>query len=84
MNNRLFVGNLPYPADAADLKKIFSRVGLVAKTEIIKDRHQQSRGFGFVTMSNQSEAQSAVNKLNGYTLNVSGAERNLFVKEATS
>jgi len=77
--NRLFVANLPFSATEADLKPIFQKIGLVAKVEIIKDQRGHSRGYGFVEMSNQTEAQNAIEKLNLYPLNVDGAERNLFV-----
>lgn len=77
--NRLFVANLPYPATEADLKPLFQKVGLVAKVEIVKDQRGHSRGYGFVEMSNQTEAQTAIKKFNLYPLNVDGAERNLFV-----
>ena len=79
MNNRLFVANLPYPATEADLKPIFQKIGLVVKVDIIKDQRNHSRGYGFVEMSNQTEAQEAIEKLNFHTLNVGGAERNLYI-----
>jgi len=79
MNNRLFVGNLPYPASVSDLKPLFAKCGLVAKIEILKDRRGQSKGYGFVTMSNQEEAACSVAKLHRQPLNVRGASRNLFV-----
>lgn len=79
MNNRLFVGNIPYPANENDLKKIFAKVGLVAKVQIIKDQRGHSRGYGFVEMSNQTEAQTAIDQLHGFTLAVDGSERNLHV-----
>jgi len=82
MNNRLFVGNLPYPASENDLKAVFAKAGLVAKVEIIKDQRGRSKGYGFVEMSNQTEAKEAIRKLNLYTLNVDGAERNLLVAPA--
>ena len=82
MNNKLYVGNIPYPATEADLKQVFAKVGLVAKTEIVKDQRGRSRGYGFVEMSNLSEAREAAEKLNGQTINVDGAERNLYVNFA--
>jgi nucleolin len=83
MNNRLFVGNLPYPAAVAHLKPLFAKVGLVAQVEILKDSRGRSKGYGFVTMSNQDEAAVAIEKLNGYPLNVSGSERNLHISKAS-
>ena len=79
MNNKLYVGNIPYPATEADLKQVFSKIGLVAKVGIVKDQRRRSRGYGFVEMSNLNEAREAVEKLNGHTLNIASAERNLYV-----
>jgi len=79
MNNRLFVGNLPYPAGVSDLKPLFAKVGLVAQIEILKDSRGRSKGYGFVTMSNQAEAAAAIEQLNGQTLEVNGAKRNLYL-----
>lgn len=77
--NRLFIANLPYPATEADLKPLFQKYGLVTKLEVAKDNRGSSRGFGFVEMGNPDEAQTVIAKLNFYTLNVNGAERNLLV-----
>ena len=82
MTNKLYVANLPYPATGSDLKKVFSKVGLVSKITVIKDGRGRSKGYGFVEMSNQTEAKNAVLRLNGYTLNVNKAERNLHVTYA--
>ena len=82
MTNKIYVANLPYPASEFDLKKVFSKVGLVSKITVIKDARGRSKGYGFVEMSNQTEAKNAVNQLNGYTLNVDRAERNLYVTYA--
>jgi len=82
MSNRLFVGNLPYLANEAGLKKLFAKAGLVAKTTIIKDRRGHSRGYGFVEMSNQTEARTAISQLNSYPFSVGAARRNLYVAPA--
>ena len=82
MNNRLFVGNLPYPATKADLEVLFDKIGLVSSIEIVCDRRSQSQGYAFVTVSNESEAERAIEALNGHTLRVQGAERNLYVSLA--
>ncbi len=67
MNNRkLFVGSLPWAVDDAQLAQIFSQAGTVASAQVVKDRETgRSRGFGFVEMSSDEEAQAAVNNLNG-------------------
>lgn len=67
MNNRkLFVGSLPWSVDDAQLAQIFSQAGTVVSAQVIKDRETgRSRGFGFVEMSSDEEAQAAVNNLNG-------------------
>lgn len=67
MNQRkLFVGSLPWAVDDAKLAEMFSQVGTVVTAQVLKDRETgRSRGFGFVEMSTDEEAQEAVNKLNG-------------------
>ena len=67
MNNRkLFVGSLPWSVDDAQLAQIFSQAGTVVSAQVVKDRETgRSRGFGFVEMSSDEEAQAAVNNLNG-------------------
>ena len=67
MNNRkLFVGSLPWGVDDAKLGEIFSQVGTVVSAQVLKDRETgRSRGFGFVEMSSDEEAQKAVDTLNG-------------------
>jgi RNA recognition motif-containing protein len=63
-NMEMFVGNLPYTMDDAKLSELFSQFGNVEKAKIIKDRDSgRSKGFGFVTMS-EDEAQKAINELN--------------------
>ncbi len=67
MNNRkLFVGSLPWAIDDAGLAALFAQAGTVASAQIVKDRETgRSRGFGFVEMSSDEEAQNAVKNLNG-------------------
>ncbi len=67
MNNRkLFVGSLPWSVDDAGLQQIFAQAGNVVSAQVVKDRDTgRSRGFGFVEMSTDEEAQAAVNNLNG-------------------
>ncbi|KAK7302168.1 hypothetical protein RJT34_13049 [Clitoria ternatea] len=64
---KLFVGNLPYDVDSQRLAMLFEQAGTVEIAEVIYNREtDQSRGFGFVTMSTVKEAETAVEKLNRY------------------
>ncbi len=66
MGNKLYVGNLSFSINEQSLQDIFSQAGTVNSAKIITDRDSgRSKGFGFVEMSNSSEAQSAIEKLNG-------------------
>lgn len=66
MAKRIYVGNLPYSTNEAELKDIFSEFGEVATTKVITDRDSgRSRGFGFVEMTSDSEADRAIQELNG-------------------
>ncbi len=66
MNNKLFVGSLPWAVDSAQLEQLFSQYGKVVSAQVLKDRETgRSRGFGFVEMSSEEEAQKAVEALNG-------------------
>ena len=70
MDTKLFVGNLAYSVSEDDLRNLFERAGNVASVTLIKDRETgRSRGFGFVEMENQSEAEEAIRMLDGYNLN---------------
>lgn len=63
---KLFVGSLPWAVDDQKLGDLFSQFGNVASAVVLKDRMTgRSRGFGFVEMDNDSEAQEALEKLNG-------------------
>jgi RNA recognition motif-containing protein len=65
-NKKLFVGSLPWGVDDAQLSQIFSQAGNVVSAQVVKDRATgRSRGFGFVEMSTDEEAQNAVTNLNG-------------------
>ena len=69
MGNKLYVGNLSYDVSASDLEKLFSAHGTVESAQVIEDRATgQSKGFGFVEMSSDSEAQAAIEQLNGTSL----------------
>ncbi len=66
MNNKLFVGNLPYTATEDELKAAFTQAGAVVSVKIIMDRDTgRSKGFGFVEMASDAEAAAALEKLNG-------------------
>ncbi|KFK29018.1 hypothetical protein AALP_AA7G078100 [Arabis alpina] len=67
---KLFVGNLAYDVDSQALAMLFEQAGTVEIAEVIYNREtDQSRGFGFVTMSTVEEAEKAVDKFNRYDLN---------------
>jgi cold-inducible RNA-binding protein len=80
MGKKLYVGNISPEADEASLKALFSMFGTVKKAYIIPDHETgRSKGFGFVVMSNDAEAQAAIAALNGkecggYTVKVSEAK----------
>ncbi|MDQ5944307.1 MAG: hypothetical protein QG658_374 [Patescibacteria group bacterium] len=66
MATKLFVGSLPYSTTDEELTEAFSAVGTVVSAKVIFDRDtQRSKGFGFVEMSSDEEAQSAVKQLDG-------------------
>jgi RNA recognition motif-containing protein len=66
MAKRIYVGNLPWSTTSADLETMFSAFGAVHTAEVIMDRATgRSRGFGFVQMNDDGEADSAINALNG-------------------
>lgn len=66
MGNKLYVGNLSFSVDEGSLQTMFADHGTVESAKIIMDRDSgRSKGFGFVEMSNASEAQSAIEKMNG-------------------
>lgn len=66
MGKKLYVGNLSYSMDDQSLTNLFSSYGNVESTRVITDRETgRSKGFAFVEMSDESEAQSAIEKLNG-------------------
>lgn len=69
MESKLYVGNLSYATTEDDLKTLFANAGTVASVAVIKDRETgRSKGFAFVEMSTQEEAEKAIAQLNGYTL----------------
>ncbi|MGD0284208.1 MAG: RNA-binding protein [Candidatus Saccharimonadales bacterium] len=79
--NKLFVGSLPYSMTDEELNQLFAAHGTVLSAKVIVDREtQRSRGYGFVEMSNEQEAQSAIENLNGHEVN----GRAIVVNEARS
>lgn len=63
---KLFVGNLPFSVKDTDLKDMFSQSGDVSEAVVIMDREKGiSKGFGFVTMANDAEADNAISSWNG-------------------
>ena len=66
MGKRLYVGNLSYQVSSSDLEQLLSEHGTVERAEVISDRGTgRSKGFGFVDMSSDDEAQAAITALNG-------------------
>lgn len=79
MGNKLYVGNLGYSVTDNDLQQMFSEYGAVQSAKVIMDRDSgQSKGFAFVEMGSDSEAQTAIDSLNGTEV----AGRALTVNEA--
>jgi len=79
MGKKLYVGNLPYSVGNAELEELFTQHGTVESAEVISDRMTgQSKGFGFVEMASDEEAETAIEAINGQ----SHAGRALTVNEA--
>jgi len=79
MATKLYVGNLSYQTKDADLAQMFAEAGTVTSAQVVTDRYtSESRGFGFVEMSTDAEAQAAIAAINGR--NVDG--RALVVNES--
>lgn len=79
MPKRIYVGNLPFSSTEDDVRNLFSEAGTVASVSLISDKFSgRSRGFGFVEMSSDDEANKAINSLNGRKV----GERELVVNEA--
>jgi RNA recognition motif-containing protein len=70
MGNRLYVGNLPFSIDEQTIRELFERNDrTVAEVRLISDRDTgRPRGFGFVEMGSDEEADSAIRELNGYEI----------------
>lgn len=66
MGKKLYVGNLSYTMDSSQLQELFSQYGTVQSAQVISDRDTgRSKGFGFVEMSSDQEAQAAISGLHG-------------------
>lgn len=69
MGKKLYVGNLPFSLSDQDLTEIFTQVGQVESASVIIDRYSgRSKGFGFVEMSSETEAQAGISQFNGADL----------------
>src|SRR6516225_9752558 len=79
MSRKLYVGNLPFEVGEADLQDLFGRIGGVESVTVMRDQMTgRARGFAFVEMSTDEEAQNAITALNGTQI----GGRNLTVNEA--
>ncbi|TVQ31750.1 MAG: RNA-binding protein [Phycisphaeraceae bacterium] len=79
MVKKIYVGNLPYSVNDAEIRKMFESHGEVASASVVLDRDTgRPRGFGFVEMSNNDEADAAINAMNGQEM----GGRALVVNEA--
>ncbi|AEG94925.1 RNA recognition motif domain-containing protein [Ramlibacter tataouinensis] len=79
MGNKLYVGNLPYSVRDSDLEQAFSQFGAVSSAKVMMERDTgRSKGFGFVEMGSDAEAQAAINGMNGQPL----GGRSVVVNEA--
>ena len=79
MAKRIYVGGLPYSATEEDLENLFASAGAVKEVSIITDRYTgQAKGFGFVEMDDDAEAEAAISSLNGTQM----GGRTLTVNEA--
>jgi RNA recognition motif-containing protein len=78
-SKNLYVGNLPFTLDSAGLEDLFKQAGAVTSASVITDRQSgRSRGFGFVEMASEKEAQKAIEMFNGKEVE----DRTLVVNEA--
>ena len=69
MGNKLYVGNLPYSVRDDDLQQAFSEFGSVSSAKVMMERDTgRSKGFGFVEMGSDAEAQAAISGMNGQSL----------------
>ena len=69
MSRKLYVGNLPFTTDETQLQDLFAQAGTVETVSVVRDRDTgRARGFAFVEMGSDEDAQKAINQLNSYEL----------------
>ena len=69
MGRKLYVGNLPYQAGEAELQELFGQAGTVDSVQVMRDMATgRARGFAFVEMATDDEAQKAISQFNGYSM----------------
>ena len=69
MQSKLYVGNLPYSTTADDLRQLFAQAGTITEVILVTDREtRRSKGFGFVEMSTQAEAEKAIQMFNDHDM----------------
>jgi len=69
MSKKIFVGNLPFSTTDADLERMFAEYGACESARVVTDRDSgRSRGFGFVEMASDEDAERAISELNGHEL----------------
>ena len=69
MSKKLYVGNLPYQTDETALQSLFAQAGAVESVSVVRDQATgRARGFAFVEMSSDEEAQAAISQINGVEL----------------
>ena len=69
MQAKLYVGNLPYSTTADDLRQLFAQAGTIKEVILVTDREtRRSKGFGFVEMSTQAEAEKAIQMFNDHDM----------------
>jgi cold-inducible RNA-binding protein len=79
VGTKLYVGNLPYSTTMEDLRSLFEAAGEIVSVSVITDRETgRSKGFGFVEMASEEEAEEAIKRFNGWSLE----KRVLTVNEA--
>src|SRR2546430_5081758 len=79
MSRKLYVGNLPYEVGETELHELFGRAGAVETVNVMRDQATgRARGFAFVEMATDEDAQKAISQFNNYSL----GGRNLTVNEA--